>query len=93
MDTLNVSMPKAMKEYVQERVKTGGYGNTSEYVRELIRSEQKQRAKEELETLILEGIQSGPSTEMTTADWKKLRDEVKQRAASLKRNKLAKSLS
>ena len=47
MDTLNVSVPKAMKKYMRERVKTGGYGNTSEYVRDLIRGEQKQRAKEE----------------------------------------------
>jgi antitoxin ParD1/3/4 len=84
MDALNVSLPKAMKEYVQERVKTGGYGNTSEYVRDLIRAEQKQRAKEELEALILEGINSGPATPMTKADWDQLRDGLKQRAKERK---------
>ena len=89
MDTLNVSVPVAMKKYVQERVKTGGYGNTSEYVRELIRGEQKQRAQAELEALILEGINSGPSTEMTRADWDRLRDEIKHRAKERKRSKLA----
>lgn len=80
MDALNISLPKAMKEYVQERVSTGGYGNTSEYVRDLIRGEQKQRAKEELEALIIEGINSGPSTPMTKADWQRLHDRLNKKA-------------
>lgn len=84
MDALNVSLPKAMKEYVQERVKTGGYGNTSEYVRDLIRAEQKQRAKEELEALIMEGINSGSSTPMTKADWEQLREDIRESAKSKK---------
>jgi len=84
METLNVSMPGAMKKYVQERVASGGYGNTSEYVRDLIRAEQKQRAKAELEALIMEGLNSGPSTEMTAEDWERLRERVRQRAKKSK---------
>lgn len=80
MDTLNISLPRVLKEYVQQRVRHGGYGNTSEYVRELIRTEQKQRAHDELEAMLLEGIQSGPATEMTKADWKKLRNRLKTKA-------------
>ncbi|MFO0812773.1 MAG: type II toxin-antitoxin system ParD family antitoxin [Gemmatales bacterium] len=80
MDTINISMPKIMKDYVQERVKTGGYGNTSEYVRDLIRAEQKQRAREEFEALVIEGIQSGPATPLTSDDWAQLRERVQKRA-------------
>jgi antitoxin ParD1/3/4 len=80
METLNVSMPREMKKYVQKRVASGGYGNTSEYVRDLIRAEQKARAKAELEALLLEGINSGPATEMTKEDWERLRERVRQRA-------------
>lgn len=76
MEALTVSLPKAMKEYVQERVKTGGYGNTSEYVRDLIRAEQKRRAKEELEALILEGINSGPASEVNDKFWDGLKERV-----------------
>ena len=69
METLNVSLPGSLKKYVQERVSTGGYGNTSEYVRDLIRSEQKQRAKAELEALIMAfhqaNQQSGWQTQVT----------------------------
>lgn len=91
MDTLNVSVPKAMKEYVKERVKTGGYGNTSEYVRDLIRGEQKEQAKKELEALIMEGINSGPSTPMTKEDWQQLRDDIQEAVKSKKRSRMAKS--
>lgn len=91
MDVLNVSLPKAMKEYVQERVKTGGYGNTSEYVRDLIRAEQKQRAREELEALIMEGINSGPSTPMTKADWDRLHQDIREAAQAKKLSRKAQS--
>ncbi|MBL8824664.1 MAG: type II toxin-antitoxin system ParD family antitoxin [Planctomycetia bacterium] len=85
MDTLNISLPKVLKRYVQQRVRHGGYGNTSEYVRELIRTEQKQRAHAELEAMLLEGIQSGPATEMTKANWNKLRERLKSKAKQQKR--------
>ena len=80
MDALNVSLPKAIERVCTrtEIVKTGGYGNTSEYVRDLIRAEQKQRAKEELEALIMEGINSGPATPMTKADWAQLREDIRR---------------
>ncbi|MFT3882950.1 MAG: type II toxin-antitoxin system ParD family antitoxin [Gemmatales bacterium] len=86
MDALNVSLPKAMKEYVQERVKTGGYGNTSEYVRDLIRAEQKQRAKAELEALIMEGINSGPAHEVNDEFWAGLKERVTQRTKQRKKS-------
>ena len=59
MNTMNISLPKNLKEYIEERVKTGGYGNISEYVRELIRQDQKRRVDDRLEALLLEGLRSG----------------------------------
>ena len=86
METLNVSLPGSLKKYVQERVSTGGYGNTSEYVRDLIRGEQKQRAKAELEALIMEGINSGPSSEVNEEFWEGLRARVTQRSKQRKKS-------
>jgi putative addiction module CopG family antidote len=37
MSTMNVSLPEELKSYVDEQVGGGGYGSTSEYVRDLIR--------------------------------------------------------
>jgi antitoxin ParD1/3/4 len=36
VSTLNISLPDALKDFVDEQVATRGYGTSSEYVRELI---------------------------------------------------------
>ena len=40
MTTMNVSLPARLKEFVDAQVDEGGYGSTSEYVRDLIRRDQ-----------------------------------------------------
>ena len=37
MTSLKISLPEALKEYVERQVATGDWGTPSEYVRELIR--------------------------------------------------------
>jgi putative addiction module CopG family antidote len=37
MTSMNISLPRAMREFVEGQVATGGYGTVSEYVRALIR--------------------------------------------------------
>ncbi|HTM78715.1 MAG TPA: type II toxin-antitoxin system ParD family antitoxin [Devosia sp.] len=62
MATMNVSLPDAMKEWVEAQVKTGRYGNSSDYVRDLVRRDQERAEKiAEFERLIQAGIDSGPS--------------------------------
>ena len=48
METMNIALPEVLKDYVQERVQHDGYSSVSEYVRELIRADQKQRAMREV---------------------------------------------
>lgn len=62
MATMNVSLPAAMKDWVEAQVKTGRYGNSSDYVRDLVRKDQ-ERAETigELDRMIEEGIASGVS--------------------------------
>jgi antitoxin ParD1/3/4 len=45
MATMNVSLPESMKKWVNSQVKTGRYGNASDYVRDLIRRDQDQLNK------------------------------------------------
>jgi len=40
MTTMNISLPDALRSFVDKQVVTGGYGISSEYVRELIRKHQ-----------------------------------------------------
>ncbi len=57
--SMNISLPDTMKSFVDEQVRSGGYGTASEYIRELVRRDQKERASARLETLLLEGLESG----------------------------------
>lgn len=62
MATMNVSLPDAMKEWVEAQTRTGRYGNASDYVRDLIRKDQdRSRAMAEIQALIDEGLASGIS--------------------------------
>lgn len=84
--SLNISLPEAMRAFIDEQVKAGGYGTASEYLRELIREDRKRKAQEKLETLLLEGLASGVPTELTAEDWEYIRHEVKRRAIERKAN-------
>lgn len=62
MATMNVSLPDAMKDWVEGRAETGRYSNASDYVRDLIRRDQEREAKiAAMQTLIDEGLASGES--------------------------------
>lgn len=45
MATMNVSLPDAMKDWVERQTQTGRYGNSSDYVRDLIRRDQERAEK------------------------------------------------
>ena len=61
METMNVSLPDPMKEWVDNQTKTGRYSNAS-YVRDLIRRDQERSGKlAELQRLLTDGLESGVS--------------------------------
>lgn len=55
--TMNISLPETMKTFVEERLENNGYGSVSEYVRDLIREDQKKREEEKLEKLLLSRLE------------------------------------
>jgi antitoxin ParD1/3/4 len=63
MSTMNISLPEAMKRWVERQAQSGRFGNSSDYVRELIRRDQERQAKiAHMQALVDEGITSGKST-------------------------------
>lgn len=85
MTSMNVSLPEDLKEYVEAQTKRG-YSTPSEYVRELIRDDQKRRAKEKLDALLLEGLNSGESTPVDARFWSDLKQEALAKLESRKKN-------
>ena len=65
MAVVNISLPDQMKIYIDERLNEGRFSSTSEYFRDLVREDQKQRVQERLEKLLLEGLESGESINVT----------------------------
>ena len=75
MQSMNISLPDPMKEFVDGQIAEGRYSSASEYVRELIHADEKRKAEEQLESLLLEGLGS-EETALTPADWKAIRREA-----------------
>lgn len=72
--TLSFAIPETLAKYIDRRVAAGGYGNRSEYIRDLVRQDRREQAKARFRALVEEGLASGPPTPITEADWKELDD-------------------
>ena len=79
MGTMNISLPDALKSFVDEQVSARGYGTSSEYVRELIRRD---RGRQRLRTLLLEGAASEPMSPADEAYFDGLRDRARRRGTA-----------
>ncbi len=75
MSTMNISLPEALKAFVDEQVTQRGYGTSSEYVRELIR---KDRDRQHLRALLLAGAESAPAAVADADYFDGLRDRVRR---------------
>ncbi|WP_217806940.1 type II toxin-antitoxin system ParD family antitoxin [Andreprevotia lacus] len=74
---MNISLPDALKSFVDEQVSQRGYGTSSEYVRELIRKDQDRL---QLRNLLLTGAASNPAQPADTSYFASLRDRVRKAA-------------
>jgi len=78
MTTMNISLPEALKSFVDEQVGGGGYGTSSEYIRELIRKDQD---RQRLRQLLLEGAASSPDAVADQAFFDSLRERAQRDSA------------
>ena len=74
MSTMNVSLPKELRAFVDDRVEEGGFGSTSEYVRDLIRRDQD---RQRLRNLVLDGAASLPGPVADSAYFSDLRRRLR----------------
>lgn len=71
MATMNISLPQAMKDWVEAQVATGRYANASDVMRDLVRREQDRAAAlEDLMREVQKGIDSGPAEPFDFDDFK-----------------------
>lgn len=64
---MNISLPHRLKAWIEGQVADGRYSSASEYIRELIRADEKAKAQARLEDLLLAGLE-GEETDWTEGD-------------------------
>ena len=79
MSTMNISLPQALKAFVDEQVNSRGFGTSSEYVRELIRKDQERL---QLRGLLFAGARSKSAAAADSAYFSTLRDRIGRRTAA-----------
>jgi antitoxin ParD1/3/4 len=83
---MTISLPEDMKAFIEQRIKGGSYSSVSEFIRQLVREEQKRAEQEKLERMLIEGIESGPPIRANDKYWDDLRKRVEARVAARKPN-------
>ena len=76
MSTMNVSLPKSMKDFIDAQVAKRSYSTGSEYLRDLVRREQD---REHLRSLLLKGAQSPLAGPLDAAYFTRLRNIARGR--------------
>jgi antitoxin ParD1/3/4 len=76
MTTLTISLPENLKAFVDAEVKSRHLESASDYFAHLVVLEHLKQHREEIDGLLLEGLNSGPATPMTGRDWEDIRREV-----------------
>ena len=72
MTILNISLPEDLKTFREEQVAQGEYNTTEDYIQNLIRKEQqKQEQQKQIESMLIEGLDSGELIEAPEEWWDK----------------------
>jgi len=79
MASLNVHMPPDLRDFVDQRTKQGGFSTPTEYVRHLIREDQRREADRRIEELFLDGVRSGRASGSVEDLFKRLHKFVDER--------------
>lgn len=63
MPALTITLPDAIHQYLKDQMQANDYETPDEYFRDLIRADQKRRAKNELEQSLLAALAEGDAEE------------------------------
>lgn len=70
MTKIHVTLPDSAGEFIKAQVASGQFATTSEYLGFLVEQAQARAAKEKLDQMLDEGLQSGPPMQFSEAWWR-----------------------
>jgi antitoxin ParD1/3/4 len=74
MVRLNILVPDLLQEFIDEQVAAGKYGDANDYIHQLIVADRERLAQQKLESLLVEGLDSGDPLTATDLWWEEKRD-------------------
>ena len=69
MTHLTISLPEAVKAYVDGQISNGNYGSADEFLTALIEREQERQAKQKVNAMLRSTLQKNQTTEATDEWW------------------------
>ena len=78
MGTIQITLTDEMRGFVDQQVAAGGFGTPEVYLHNLLEAERLRQAEDELEELLLAGMNS-PRIELTPEEWQAMRREADAR--------------
>ena len=80
MVTVTLRLTKDLQRFVEGQVESGEFGGAAEYIQTLI--EQAQRGQQKLESLLIEGLDSGAPIPLDASEWARIRRDVELRVSN-----------
>lgn len=82
MTTISVCLPESLENFVATQVVAQGHSSAGEYMLALLRQAQQAKERNALEVKLREGVEAldrGEGREMTSDDWERLRNGIRDR--------------
>ncbi len=76
-----------MRAWVRKQVTQKGFRSADEFIGKLLHDEKLRQLRDSIDEKLIEGLNSGPATEMTKKDWERIRREGLKRLAARKGRK------
>lgn len=77
MKSVQIFLPDSLESFVTEQIESGKFDDISGYLQFLILQHQQGVVADELETLLVAGLE-GQESEMTAADWDDIRKQARR---------------
>ena len=74
MANVNLNLPEELQQFVNGQVEAGEFEGASTYIEALIARAKK--GKDQLEALLIEGLDSGDPIPLDAEEWSRIRGEV-----------------
>ncbi len=77
MTYLTISLPEAVKAYVDGQISSGNYGSADEFLTALIEREQERQAKQKVNVMLRSTLQKNLTVEATDEWWEQQHQYLK----------------